>query len=279
MSRLFDAAHRNDAQGVAQLLDAGEALTSSDSKGWTALHYAADGGALEVTTLLLDRGADPNTLDRFGNTALFRAVYEKHAELVKLLRERGADPLLGAAQFARMVGGPMVACFADLPADLPPAPKQEAEVMRTGRIPDGAPGAKWQTEHDRLWKLLVPPRGDAPTVQGEIIRCTGRLADEAYRNGNMNWGPRFEAMCLFLGERLADKTVFPAEEVLALRHVIGEIRREHDEPDVSGAGSTYYRLSEAAVRFCHLKPHLVALAPALESAPAAKPPLVRKRRP
>ena len=51
--------------------------------------------------------------------------------------------------------------------------------------------------------------------------------------------------------------MFSADEVLALRTVIGEIRREHASPDVSGAGSTYYRLSEAAVRYCHAKPELV----------------------
>jgi len=282
MSPLFDAAHRNDTKALAALLEAPDALTASDSKGWTALHYAADGGALEATELLLDRGAQPNTLDRFGNTALFRAVYEKHAEVVALLRARGADPLLGAAQFARMVGGPMLACFADLPDALPPAPKTEAQVMTSGRIPDGPAGAVWQDEHERLWKLLVPPRGDAPTVQGEVIRCTGRLADEAYRNGNINWGPRYEAMCLFLGDRLADSKVFPTDEVLSLRHVIGQIRREHERPDVSGKGSTYYRLSEAAVRYCHAKPELTAYAPeavAAPAKPAAKAPLIRKRQP
>lgn len=31
MSRLFDAAHRNDTTALTTLLDAGEALTSSDS--------------------------------------------------------------------------------------------------------------------------------------------------------------------------------------------------------------------------------------------------------
>jgi hypothetical protein len=275
MSRLFDAAHRNDAGTLRTLLEGGEALTASDSRGWTALHYAADGGALETTQLLLERGANPDTLDRFGNTALFRAVYERHPEVVKLLRARGADPLLGAAQLARMMGGPIAECFADLPAELPPAPKRDAEVMTSGRIPDGPPNARWQPEHERLWKLLVPPRGEAPTLQGELIRCTGKLADEAYSNGNINWGPRFETMCRFLGDRLADKTVFTAEEVLSLREAIGLIRREHDTPDVSGAGSTYYRLSEAAVRFCHARPELVPWAPEPEP---VKQPQVRKRR-
>ena len=280
MSRLFLAAYRNDTGTLAELLAAPDALGASDSRGWTALHFAADTGALEATQLLLDRGANPNTFDRFGNTALFRAVFGKHAEVVRLLRARGADPLLGAAQFARKVGGPMVACFADLPDELPPAPEQEAQVMTEGKIPEGPAGAPWQDEHERLWKLLVPPRGEAPTLQGEFVRCTGRLADEAYRNGNINWGPRSEAMCQLLGDRLADSKVFPADEVLSLRHVIGQIRREHERPDIRGKGSTYYRLSEAAVRYCHARPELVPYTPeAAPAKPAAKAPLIRKRQP
>jgi hypothetical protein len=33
----------------------------------------------------------------------------------------------------------------------------------------------WRTEFKRLWKELVPPEGQADTVQGELIRALGRL--------------------------------------------------------------------------------------------------------
>lgn len=41
-------------------------------------------------------------------------------------------------------------------------------------------------EFSRLWDYLVPISGSAQTVQGEVIRITGRIADELYRNGGMN---------------------------------------------------------------------------------------------
>ena len=47
---------------------------------------------------------------------------------------------------------------------------------------------RWWEEQPRLWKELVPRSGQAGTIQGELIRCTGKLTDEAYRNGNVNWG-------------------------------------------------------------------------------------------
>jgi len=45
----------------------------------------------------------------------------------------------------------------------------------------------WKREQTRLWQTLVPKSGRASTLQGELIRITGKLTDEAYRNGNMNW--------------------------------------------------------------------------------------------
>jgi hypothetical protein len=50
--------------------------------------------------------------------------------------------------------------------------------------------ADWRTEFKRLWKELVPPEGQANTVQGELIRAVGKLKDEAFRNGNQNFGKR-----------------------------------------------------------------------------------------
>lgn len=38
-----------------------------------------------------------------------------------------------------------------------------------------------------IWQNLVPPRGQADTVQGELLRAIEKLADEAQRNGNVNW--------------------------------------------------------------------------------------------
>jgi hypothetical protein len=41
---------------------------------------------------------------------------------------------------------------------------------------------------DALWKQLVPSEGSADTLQGEVVRSLGRIRNEYWRNGNMNWG-------------------------------------------------------------------------------------------
>ncbi|MFT3712366.1 MAG: ankyrin repeat domain-containing protein [Archangium sp.] len=254
---LFDAAFFGKVETLEKLAKMALDFEATDSRGYSALHFAAQGGKLESVRWLLEHGANPNHLDRFGNTPLFRAVYAKHADIVKLLREKGADPLLGGtAQFARSWSNPMKELFADLPDALPEVKKQEVVVMTEGRIPDGPPGAKWQQEHDRLWKLLVPARAEAPTLQGELIRCTGRLASEAFRNGNINWDARFEDMCRFIGDAVGEGDAFDKNERLEIRTWLATVKNEHRAPDLSGEGSAYYRLSEAAVKYCQRTPEL-----------------------
>jgi len=44
----------------------------------------------------------------------------------------------------------------------------------------------YQEEYDRLFENLVPARGSAPTINGELIRCIGRLTYDYFNNGNCN---------------------------------------------------------------------------------------------
>jgi hypothetical protein len=45
---------------------------------------------------------------------------------------------------------------------------------------------KNQKEYDALWDKLVPAEGEADTIEGELIRCIGRLFYEYCNNGNCN---------------------------------------------------------------------------------------------
>ena len=75
--------------------------------GWTALHYAATNGHLEVMTLLLDSHAYIDAASPNGTTPLMMAAHYGSAAAARLLLEAGADPLLkneqglSAIDFAR----------------------------------------------------------------------------------------------------------------------------------------------------------------------------------
>ena len=60
----------------------------------------------------------------------------------------------------------------------------------------------WQAELGALFTRRVPPSGEAPTVPGERVRCEQALSDEAFRNGNVNFGERHRAMTATLRQHL-----------------------------------------------------------------------------
>ena len=57
----------------------------------TGLHWACEGGNLEMCQALIDYAADVNFADKNGATPLHWAAWNGHAEVVKLLLASGAD--------------------------------------------------------------------------------------------------------------------------------------------------------------------------------------------
>ena len=55
-------------------------------------------------------------------------------------------------------------------------------------------------QYEALWDYLVPASGKCATVQGEVIRLTGRIGDEIYRNGGVNWDSDYRKMLKALQE-------------------------------------------------------------------------------
>jgi hypothetical protein len=81
-----------------------------------------------------------------------------------------------------------------------------------------------------LFKKLVPESGQADTVQGELVRAIGRMADEFFRNGFTNWDSGYERLSAFALVHLTDGTFGPqtcAGILTDIEHIQKYGRREN----------------------------------------------------
>lgn len=80
----------------------------------------------------------------------------------------------------------------------------------------------WRTAFKRLWTDLIPAEGQASTVQGELIRAVGKLKDEAFPNGNQNFGKNHRILCKFIQGTMTDAEVFSSDEIKKIEGGLAE---------------------------------------------------------
>jgi ankyrin repeat protein len=65
-------------------------LTKKSALGWTALHYAAINGDVELVKYLLKYGANVNKSTGEGSTPLYLAKLGNHEDIIRILKNAGA---------------------------------------------------------------------------------------------------------------------------------------------------------------------------------------------
>lgn len=106
----------------------------------------------------------------------------------------------------------------------------------------------WYKQHDALWKLLVLGSGHAKTIQGEVIRISGKVAYEVMDNGGMNWDSDYRKMVKFLVECFASANPLVEEEkneAKKIEQLISRFGKADNEPE---------RLMELAVKWVAQNP-------------------------
>lgn len=99
---LMMAAFRKNRAAVVALLERGAQV---NQQGWTALHYAAAAGSIEITSLLLAKHAYIDAETPTGMTPLMIAAREGQEEVVGLLLVEGADATLKDRGFGLTAAG------------------------------------------------------------------------------------------------------------------------------------------------------------------------------
>jgi hypothetical protein len=105
---------------------------------------------------------------------------------------------------------------------------------------------QYPEEARTLWQTYVPPRGQAETVQGELIRAIEKLRDEAQRNGNANWDESHVIFAEFVRDTLVGSELFDEATNAEIDRDVGrlldaEVPEASDEP--------YDRLADRVVEW------------------------------
>jgi hypothetical protein len=131
--------------------------------------------------------------------------------------------------------------------EVPPVARR---AMYDGKSNIVAKSSTWQNKHHEFWELLVPSRGAASTVQGEVIRISGRISDELERNGGINWDADYRKMVdVLLVHFGTGNALSPSDQDSAAR-CVSEIKRRDGDPA---------ELCRLAVNWVELNPKPVSL--------------------
>ena len=264
---------------IAILLELGADIHShsptggSPLRGGTPLHAAAFGHNVENVRLLLDRGAQVDSLDDAGLTPLELALrycenihIEAMPTLAKSLLSAGArqtprmktfvEEIGKRFEFSREVFNPkFVDAFSDALSelyalfDVPPAPLRKLHDAKTSIVVEAT---DWREQHQELWELLVPGRGPAATVQGEVIRISGRIEYELDNNGGDNWDADFKRMADAFLKHIQKGNPLPPTELAEAAALIVEVKRK---------SGNVVRMCQLAVAWALLNPSPIMLKP------------------
>ncbi|WP_328698796.1 ankyrin repeat domain-containing protein [Brevibacterium rongguiense] len=264
---LWRRAFLGQPQPVAQiplLVGLGADIEARSDAGKTPLQAAVERQRVESTRVLLEQGASADVFDAKGAPLLLLGLSTTRntgiadmAATAKLLLDRGATGTPAMCEQVERIGRDFEFHRAKFnPTLLAAAEAGLAHLYRLFNVTpedrtephDGhsaiaLPTGAWQEQHAALWRSLVPSSGPAETVQGEVLRITGRIADESVRNGGMNGDDDYRAMVDALPGYRALGNPLDADDLHQARELAGAVIGEE------GPAAQVDRLSELAIRW------------------------------
>ncbi len=118
----------------------------------------------------------------------------------------------------------------------------EPRVMNSIEEEINVKQGNWTAQYEELRQKLVPGRGKAETLQGEMIRIVGKITYEILDNGGMNWDTEYAKMTNALKGYLKQNEKMDAVLVDEACNIAGHIS------SYSGKGELY-RLTELVVKW------------------------------
>lgn len=101
---------------------------------------------------------------------------------------------------------------------------------------------RWQEQYEELWQKLVPGRGNAETLQGEMIRIVGRVTHEILDNGALNWDADYRKMVNALANYLKQNEKLDSMLVNEACNLAKSVSADSEKTEL-------YRLTELVVNW------------------------------
>lgn len=262
-------------------LELGADVKAIDRYGNTALHFAAGSFNLQNVQDLLEYGADPLAKNEDGFTpsvtpledALQQANNIDLASLVgitEILLKADTPITKGMRESVTRIGKNFEFHRANISKDflgdadraltklyeifnVTPVAKR---MMHDGIADITVQEGSFLEQHNALWQLLIPSQGAAKTVQGEVIRITGRVQSEIYRNGGANWDKNYSKMLDALLAHFASQTPLEGTLLDEAQTLVAQVKKKGRAGDGLEEAT---RLCELAVLWVKNNPKPAAL--------------------
>ncbi|MUT65684.1 ankyrin repeat domain-containing protein [Paenibacillus sp. NEAU-GSW1] len=200
---------------VRLLLELGSNMEAVDYQGETPLHAAAGSYKTKAVQVLVNNGANIHALNNSRQSPLALALarcrnmdIESLSQIADILLDAGTPVTQEMMESVKRIGETFEFHRENFNKDYLEATdaalshlyeRFEVAPVKNRQMHDGlsrieVTAMDWQAQHKELWDLLVPSQGHAKTVQGEVIRITGRVSNEILGNGGGNWDSDYKRM-------------------------------------------------------------------------------------
>lgn len=258
---------------IRLFLELGADMEAPDYMGETPLHMAAGAFKPQAVRELVEQGGNIHAQNNMGHTPLAKALahcrnadIETLAEIADILLDAGTLIIPDMLELVTRIGKDFEfhrdnyskdhldttdAALSRLYERFGVTPAEQRHA-HDGLSPITVSITDWEAQHNELWNLLVPSQGRAKTVQGEVIRITGRVANEILGNGGANWDADYKRMLDALIRHLGSGTPLNTAALQEATVLVKRLRNGDGEDEAT-------RLCELAVHWVLANPNPILL--------------------
>ena len=200
---------------IRLFIELGSDIEAVDYRNETPLHAAAGAFKPNAVQELVTHGANVNAENDLKQTPLAKALTScrntnivNMSEIARILIDAGTSIPLDLMEFVKRIGKDFefhkesfnkeflpqtIDALSRLYEQFDVAPVVKRQ-RHDGISPITVTSTNWIAQHEELWEFLIPAQGYAKTIQGEVIRITGRVSHEILDNGGVNWDSDFRNM-------------------------------------------------------------------------------------